>query len=357
MESTAAIFMTGATGQLGSFILADLLGFTGRQAHPGPIYCASRPSSSFEQLEMTATFLGLELHILHKHPQVHWICLDLLNHHEAITALPAQDHLWEVIHAAAVIDVNKGTSGANPNVRLTQEVLLLAEALNAQHFTHISSIAVMGNAATLDEETVLEVADFQPNKSKDSLGTYAKSKILSELEVWRAHQEGMNISIIRPGVIVGMGPISASPQELWWRLWHKKLPISTDGRTGIVDVRDVAEIVGRAHRDRVQGPFVAVGSNPEFHDLLSGMRDALGRDQKLRPLNRDPWLPRMRALDSLKYLPVVGRFFGASMRIMLFSRNTYNGESGAALLDKGYRAADQSFQELGSAMHEAFEKA
>jgi len=356
MESTAAIFITGATGQLGSFILADLLGFTGRPAHQGLIYCASRASSSFEQLEMTATFLGLESHTLQNHPQVRWISLDLLNHYDAITALPALDHQWEIIHAAAVIDVNKGTSGANPNVRLTQEVLLLAEALNAEHFTHISSIAVMGNAATLDEETVLEVADFQPNKSKDSLGTYAKSKILSELEVWRAHQEGMSISIIRPGVIIGMGPISASPQELWWRLWYKKLPISTDGRTGIVDVRDVAEIVGRAHRERLQGPFVAVGSNPEFHDLLGGLRDALGQNQKLRPLNRDPWLRRMRALDSLKYLPVIGRFFGASMRIMLFSRNTYNGRSGAALLDNGYRTADQSFQEMGSAMCEAFQR-
>ena len=356
MESTAAIFMTGATGQLGSFILADLLGFTGRPTHPGPIYCASRASSSFEQLEMTATFLGLESHTLHRHPQVHWISLDLLNHHEAITALPVQDHRWEIIHAAAVIDVNKGTSGANPNVRLTQEVLLLAEALKAQHFTHISSIAVMGNTASLDEEATLEVDDFQPNKGKNSIGTYAKSKILSELEVWRAHQEGMSISIVRPGVIIGLGPTSASPQELWWRLWYKKLPFSTDGRTGIVDVRDVAEIVGRAHRERMQGPYVAVGSNPEFHDLLTGLRDALGRDQKLRPLNRNPWLRRMRALDWLKYLPVVGRFFGASMRIMLFSRNTYNGKSGATLLESGYRTADQTFQEMGTAMRDAFEK-
>ena len=357
MESTAAIFMTGATGQLGSFVLADLLGLTGHTAHQGPIYCACRTSSSFEQLEMTADFLGLESRAIHKNPQVHWVTLDLLNHHEVMTTLPAEDHAWEVVHAAAVIDVNKGNSGTNPNVRLTQEVLLLAEALNAQHFTQISSIAVMGNAATLDEENVLEVADFQPNKSKDSLGTYAKSKILSELDVWRAHQEGMSISIIRPGVIVGIGPIVASPQELWWRLWHKKLPISTDGRTGIVDVRDAAEIIGRAHRERLQGPFVAVGSNPEFHDLLCGFRDALGRDQKLRSLNRDPWLRRMRALDSLKYLPIVGRFFGASMRIMLFSRNTYNGESGAALLANGYRSADQTFRDMGAAMREAFENA
>ena len=138
---------------------------------------------------------------------------------------------------------------------------------------------------------------------------------------------------------------------------HKKLPISTDGRTGIVDVRDVAEIVGRAHRDRLQGPFVAVGSNPEFHDLLCGLRDALGRDQKLRPLNRDPWLRRMRALDSLKYLPVVGRFFGASMRILLFSRNIYDGHSGVALLENGYRAENQTFQEMGATMREAFERA
>ena len=47
----------------------------------------------------------------------------------------------------------------------------------------------MGNAATLDEENLLEVADFQPNKSKDSLGTYAKSKILSELDVYASLKE------------------------------------------------------------------------------------------------------------------------------------------------------------------------
>ena len=88
MESTAAIFMTGTTGQLGSFILADLLGLTAVHT-PRPHYCASCVSSSFEQLEMTATFLGLESHILHRHPQVHWISLDLLNYNEAfITALP-----------------------------------------------------------------------------------------------------------------------------------------------------------------------------------------------------------------------------------------------------------------------------
>ena len=102
---------------------------------------------------------------------------------------------------------------------------------------------------------------------------------------------------------------------------------------------------------------MAVGANPEFHDLLSGLRDALGRDQKLRSLNRDPWLRRMRTLDSLKYLPIVGRFFGASMRIMLFSRNTYNGGSGAALLENDYRSSDQTFQEMGDAMRQAFQRA
>ena len=40
-------------------------------------------------------------------------------------------------------------------------------------------------------------------------------KIASELRVWKAQAEGMSISIIRPGVILGIGPEEKALQELW----------------------------------------------------------------------------------------------------------------------------------------------
>jgi nucleoside-diphosphate-sugar epimerase len=352
MDSMQSILLTGATGQLGSFLLAELLGCGRNPAFEGEIIALKRSTSSNEQLQITARFFQKPGSWLESHPQIQWITADLSD--GIALADQLSSHLEgeiTVIHAAAVIDINQGTSGNNPNVHLAQEALLMAEAIEAKHFTQVSSIAVMGNSAPLEEVTELGPNNFQPNKNKEALGTYAKSKIQSELEVWRAHEEGLSVSIIRPGVILGVGPIDQAPQELWKRIWTNKLPVSTDGRSGVVDVRDVAGIVVQAHLGRILGPIIAVGSNPEFDTLLRGMASGLGLKRSFYKLNRNPWLNRMRRLDFLKSFPFIGRFFSASTRIMLFSRNTYDGSTGIALIDE-YTPLDHTLISMGSMMKE-----
>ena len=352
MDSMQSIVLTGATGQLGSFILAELLGCAQNPAFEGKIIALKRASSSAAQLQMTSRFFQMPSTWLESHPNIHWITTDLLDGAVAAELIvPNIDGRVSVIHTAAVIDINQGAKGSNPNVRLVKEALLMSESLQASHFTQISSIAVMGNAAPLEEIAVLGPSDFQPNKNKEALGTYAKSKIQSELEVWRAHEEGQSVTIVRPGVILGLGPLNHAPQELWKRIWNKTLPVSTDGRSGVVDVRDVANIVVRAHIHRVLGPIVAVGSNPEFDVLLRGMALGMGVKRDFYKLTRIPWLNRMRRLDFLKTLPIIGRFFSASSRIMLFSRNTYDGTTGSELIGQ-YTPLDTTLREMGAMMQE-----
>ena len=76
MDSKDTLFITGSTGQLGSFILAELLGFLAGEAHSGHILCAKRTSSSMGQMEMTQDFLNLDSEQFSSMPNIHWIDCD-----------------------------------------------------------------------------------------------------------------------------------------------------------------------------------------------------------------------------------------------------------------------------------------
>ncbi len=152
------------------------------------------------------------------------------------------------------------------------------------------------------------------------MSNYALGKIASELRVWKAQAEGMSISIIRPGVILGIGPKDKAPQELWARLQDGRLPVATDGSTGIVDVRDVASMVVKAHRKRVEGPIVAVAENASFYDLLDKLGKAIGSTKKLKRINAEPWLDRMRDFAFLSRVPFIGNFSPLKCALCCFSK-------------------------------------
>ena len=76
MDSNNTLLITGATGQLGAFLLAELLGWGQSPAYSGAILCAKRPTSSFDQLEYVASFYG-QPSKAYLNPQVHFVDLDL----------------------------------------------------------------------------------------------------------------------------------------------------------------------------------------------------------------------------------------------------------------------------------------
>jgi dihydroflavonol-4-reductase len=360
MDSNNTLLITGATGQLGSFLLAELLGWGQSPTYSGTILCAKRPTSPFKQLEGVAEFYG-QPSKAYLQPHIHFVDLDLesgADSAEWLAAYCTQHKLQivsSVIHSAAVIDINQSAIGGNKNERITAEMLHLAEALDVEHFTHVSSIAVMGGNAPLGQLEILEPKDFQPTRKKVGLGSYAKSKIYSELQVWRAQQEGLSTSVVRPGVILGIGPLYRAPQELWKRLWKGTLPFATDGCSGVVDVRDVAAIVYAVHEDKTEGPVIAVAEHPTFYQLLQWMQKGLGKTRKIRFLRTTPWLNRMRAVSFLSKIPWMGKYVTAQMRIMLFSKTHYNGSSGAIFLKNGYRNIEDAANELGKFMRKQAE--
>jgi nucleoside-diphosphate-sugar epimerase len=351
MDSKDTLFITGATGQVGSFILAELLGHLTSDGHSGPILCAKRSTSSNTQLDMTENFLGLRPGQLTSAANLHWVECDISDAHQVQDTLQAYCQEYnlglptEIIHAAATINVSPSAPQTTNNEQLAEQMLLLGELLSINHFTHISSIAVMGGTASLGEEETIGPEHFHPNRSDAFLSNYALGKIASELRVWAAQAEGLSISIIRPGVILGMGPKANAAQELWLRASQSKRPIATDGSSGVVDVRDVAAIAVKAHRQRIEGPTIAVAENLPFYELIEKMNAAMGNGNKVTVFLADPWLDRMRALGFLRRVPVIGKFFTPQIRIMLFSKTQYDGGSGAELVP--YRKLTETINDFG----------
>lgn len=357
MDSTPTIFLTGATGQLGSFLLAEFLGFGSSSAYTGQVICSVRASSSLDQIDWVEDFYKLAEGTIKTHKNIHFVACELLNAHNTVDILDQYclknefPMPSEVIHAAATINISPGTSKSTSNAKLTDEVLLLAELLEVAHFSHVSSVAVLGGTAPLGESETLDPEDFHPNRSKAGSSDYALSKMESELGVWRAQAEGMSVSIVRPGVILGIGPKASAPQKLWQRVYDNSLPFITEGCSGVVDVRDVAMIVRMCHESRMTSPVTAVSKNIDFNELVMGMASGLGLQLKVQLLHRIPWLNRMRAFSFLRHVPIIGPYFTAQMRIMLFSRLAYNGASGESMV-KDYISPARSFADFGALLSE-----
>ena len=106
--------------------------------------------------------------------------------------------ITQIFHLAAVYDLNvKEASAMRVNVDGTKNTLALAKACpNLNRFQYVSTCYVSGRYQGQFLETDL-------NKNQKFNNFYESTKFLAELEVQKAMQEGMPVTIYRPGIVVG----------------------------------------------------------------------------------------------------------------------------------------------------------
>jgi nucleoside-diphosphate-sugar epimerase len=86
-------------------------------------------------------------------------------------------------------------------VRGTEELLKAACRQQVKQFVHVSTVAIYG---VHDQETVTEAFPLDTHTPKR--GYYTRSKVESEQLVWRyAQQDGLPVTILRPGILYGLG--------------------------------------------------------------------------------------------------------------------------------------------------------
>lgn len=209
------IFITGGTGLVGSYIVKELL------LHGYKPHVLARDPGALGLVEPLAS-------------QINIVKGNVIDAALLAEEIPKYDL---VIHAAAIVSYapNRFDEMYQINVEGTRNVVNECIASN-KRLIHISSVAAIGS----NDKSVVD-EDGKWNDS-DIKTYYAKTKYLSELEVWRAIEEGLRATIFNPSVVLGAGDMEKSSTKLFSYVKNKGKYYSA-GNINYVDVTDVAKIV------------------------------------------------------------------------------------------------------------------
>jgi nucleoside-diphosphate-sugar epimerase len=139
------------------------------------------------------------------------------------------------------------------------------------------------NHVKLDESNVWLQNQFSTS--------YGLSKYLGELEVWRGAAEGLNVSVILPSVILGIGDWHRSSLQMVDRIANHS-PWYPGGQTGFVDARDVANFTGLIlEKGMIGDRWILNGANLSYKEIFGKIAGQLGLKKKFRLSPK--WFSRM----------------------------------------------------------------
>lgn len=176
-----------------------------------------------------------------------------------------------VFHCAAIVSYHKKEASRmlEVNINGTKNVVNACIENDVKHLIHISSISALGDSKgeIIDEETPRNFNDYHSN--------YSKSKYLSEQEVWRGIQEGLNATILNPGVVFGPNACERSSGTMIARI-DKGLPALPAGGSGVVSVLDVVEVMVRAAKQTPTNErYILCAENVRMSELFTKIANAL----------------------------------------------------------------------------------
>ncbi len=252
------IFVTGATGFVGSYMLRYLLlkGYKN-------VWGLRRKKSS------NSLVADIE-------NQIHWREGDILD----IPFLEftfVENKFDVVIHCAATVSFYKKDRKSlyEVNVIGTENIVNICLSHNVKKLIHVSSIATLGrtkNFATLDENSKWVISKLN--------SYYAVTKYQAEQEVWRGVAEGLTACVVNPSIILGAQFWAHGTGKLFEQV-QDGLKLYAPGKSGYVDVRDVVKFILLLLESDIENErFILNGENMSFKSIFEHIADAL---RKPRP--------------------------------------------------------------------------
>ncbi len=252
------ILVTGGTGLLGSHLIHHLAS-TGES-----IRATYRDKQRIQKVQALFSFYNTPLEVFQSIDWVECDVLDVVTLEEAMTGCEA------VYHCAAMVSFQKKDyqDMLRINKYGTANVVNVAMGLGVKRFMHVSSTAAVGKTP-LDPTGYRTVLETNKWIADDQHSGYAISKYLSENEVWRGIEEGLNAVIINPSVIIGPGDWNESSLSIF-RTLNNGLKFYTLGANAFVDVRDVVFAMTKLMErpDYFKQRYLCTGTNVTFKQLF-----------------------------------------------------------------------------------------
>ena len=256
------ILVTGASGFLGSELVKQLV------ANSESVRIIVRPSSDISHLASIKD----KIEIMEG---------DILD----VPSLEiAMDGIEKIYHSAAVIGYDDSfyDSMYKCNIEGTANVVNVALTKGIKKLLHVSSIAAIGGKPNdlISEDTKWEKNEWTTH--------YGITKMLAEREVWRAEQEGLEVVMVNPGIILGSSSNeNKATMRVFKRIASGKMPFYSNGTNGFIDVRDVARICIQLMNSPVHSErFILINQNLSFKDYFERIAKRLNVQPPKRALNK-----------------------------------------------------------------------
>ncbi len=267
------ILVTGGTGLVGSHLLYHL---SKQNANIRAIY---RTEASLQKVKQVFSYYTSDVKLFSK---IKWFKADITN---VPSMKPAFAKITQVYHCAALISFHPKDYREMRKVNIHGTAILVNLAIDAgvSKFCYVSSIAAIGDAK-IGQDFIDETCEW--NKEQDNSG-YSITKFGAEMEVWRASQEGVDVIIVNPGVILGSGFWSTGSGKLFSQV-HDGFNYHTEGITGFVSVQDVVKaMIQLMHSTLKNERFILVAENKTYKDIFFAIADAFGKKRPTKKIK--PW--------------------------------------------------------------------
>ncbi|HKX87207.1 MAG TPA: NAD-dependent epimerase/dehydratase family protein [Flavobacterium sp.] len=249
------ILVTGATGLVGSHLVLQLM-MQGQSVKA--LFRKEKNKKNvlqvFEYYQKTELF-----------DKIDWIQADILD-------IPSMEIAFEdvatVYHCAALIsfDPKDEEKLRKTNIEGTANVVNLSIDFGVKKLCYVSSIAALGDLKDF-EKVITEETEWNPEAHHSD---YAISKYGAEMEVWRGHQEGLEVVVVNPGVILGPIFWTDGSGDIYQKV-KNGLPFYTKGGTGFVSVTDVVKAMINLMQSTIKNERFVLVSETLSYQIMTNL--------------------------------------------------------------------------------------
>jgi dihydroflavonol-4-reductase len=248
------ILVTGATGLLGSHLLAQLV----------------------NEGKKTRALYRSEIPVMEGAEAIEWVKGDIL---DVVALETAMEGVQQVYHCAAMVSFHPKNKAIlhKTNIEGTANVVNACLDAGIQKLLFVSSVAALGRIR--EDRAINESMNWTEESSNSE---YGKSKYFSEMEVWRGIGEGLNAVIVNPTIILGAGDWDNGSSGIF-KSAYNEFPWYAEGTSGFVDVEDVVRAMILLMESKFSSErFILSGANLPYKEIFS----QIGRNFHKKPAHK-----------------------------------------------------------------------
>lgn len=255
--------ITGATGIVGAHVALRLL------QHNKQVVAIKRQGSDVSKTKKLFSYYTTDAEQLFQ--KIKWVEADVCDIYSLLDALEGVETVY---HCAGFVSFNSKDNKQMHRINSegTANIVNACLEKKIKALCHVSSIATLQNP---DIKTNIDESVYW--KSSPSASDYAISKYNGEREVWRGSEEGLNVVIVNPGIILSPGFWTQSSGKLIQTCYNGN-PFYTKGSGASIDAKDVADcMVKLTESEQFNQRFILIENNYSFKDILSSLHLAFGK--------------------------------------------------------------------------------